>query len=355
MTWTEHLLEAAGIGVSVAALPRISMAKPYTYGSRCNYEASMADRAADARWSTECVVASRDGCLSGLLPLHRSRSARAADPFVNVGVERLDRAAGKVDARGHLFIGLSDNLVGGALVRRHRDRLLDDAVLYALFQAAALEARQQDLRATALFVPAEQAVTAAAALAPLAALEPGAVHSRFELRGHADLASYSDGLTNKERYTLRTDAARSRAVGVVATAGALNESAIPAYAHLIAQVKRNNGLAVHPRLVEMTVRRWWQRSQDVVVFSARQGPSESLVGVCLGRVADEALELYEVGVADGVERHTAYIEVTYLAPLRFALARRLASVELGAGHAEVKRHRGAVQTVAWDMTQLPRP
>lgn len=320
---------------------REPIATPMTYGAMRNLRMSVDERAADVRWRVECLVARIRGRFSGVLPLFLPRYAELPDPETRIILRGLGHGPGVA------LIGTHFGLAGGGAVRRHSDRMMDDAVLEALVRAARERACEAGLRPVALHVPAEQVPAFEAGFGRPARVVAGDVQSRFELGGAADLAAFVAGQPWVVRRTLNGDLRSLARAGLRGGAEPLTPELIEEAAPLVAEVKVSNRMSEHPRLVVARLRRWAGYQHDSLIAFTSRDPGGSLLGASLGGIVGGDLEMYEIGLSDGDDRHLRYVELAFHAPLRYGLAAGLRGIRLGAGHAVTKGNRGARQWMLW--------
>jgi hypothetical protein len=334
------------IGVEpLAPLPRIA---GLTYGRWFDLFDSVDERGSDVRWDGRLVVARRHGRIAGILPTFRCRTARVADAAFAGALQQLEVDP---DGRRHLFVGCSANLSGGALVKRHHDRWLDAVVLAALYRSAAGLARGEGLLPSACFVPDEQVAIASLSIGPLAANCLGAVNSVIELGRARTVDQFLSALAKRDRQTLRADMRRSVDCALtVERSEALGDDLLAEAADLISLVKQRNGTPEHPRLVLRRIVNWRRRSEGHAGALICRDPHGTVLGICLIRLEECELRLFEIGLADGPLRHQTYVEMAFGAALRCAISEGMDRMVLGTGHPLVKRSRGAVQTLSWHLS-----
>ena len=293
-------------------------------------------RERDGRWRTRYLRGEQDGRLIAFVPCYEPRGDRWPDPAYDPGAWGLSGAGPAFPPERVLTVGGHGDLRTGFPVSaeaRSPERLRP--LIGALARVAAEEDRGLSFpyvyESTRALI--SEACDDAAVWAPLG-LEG-------HLRGGVCRPDWADGLDRHQRRNLRKDRELIAEAKVRTTVHPWSEVADRA-AELIARHNDRKGRFDHREFVLMRARNWdGCPGVEYLAFAARCGPVEGYVTACVWR---DELDLHEIGLdgEPGTERKAAYLDLAVHAPLRYARARGLRSIRLGAAATAVKKGRGAV-------------
>ncbi|MFB9478213.1 hypothetical protein ACFFSH_02535 [Streptomyces filamentosus] len=322
-TGTGAAAHTAWDAASVALLPP-RLGRPYLRPGHCRV-----------------VVASEAGRPVGLLPLLRGTPGQIPQALLDPGPETA--AVLPADPGDLLFVGGCVDLVAGAAVAAGLTEERRRAVRRGLVDRAWEQAGRDGLVPLALHVRDDEVADFRGPGRRAAEL---GVTCLLRLPGDGSDASYLAGLGQSGRRTVLKDRRRTAEAGLrseVRPAGELTAAA----AELVVAVKRRYGVEEHPRLVRSRLARWAaDPAGERVAFavSDEAGP----VAVTFGCVRGTGLEIYETGLADAhPHRHEAYAESLFQAPVAFAQARGITTIDLGLDATTPKTRRGATLAPTW--------
>jgi hypothetical protein len=243
------------------------------------------------------------------------------------------------------FVGGRADLSSGVLaVATGNAAALDDAPHRALVAAVDV-VRARGRRPALLYAPEE--MRAAASGAGAARIVQVGNRAVLEDVG-ADLESYLARLSHTHRrHQVRTDLKLVDRLGLHATTTRW-ENVLEQVAPLVVEVGRRYGGVDHPRLVAHRLREWTLSPEvERVAFALRR--DGALYGASLALRHRDALYLNELGLpADRSQtRRTAYLELLFYAPLRYAWEQGLRRIDLGLAGEEHKARRGATLHPTW--------
>ncbi|WP_203780600.1 GNAT family N-acetyltransferase [Paractinoplanes rishiriensis] len=297
----------------------------------------------NAQWETSYLFADSGGTTVGLLSLHRSRSEHfPVEMFDPAAVAPAVFGAWRRPASDYLFLGGGTDLVAGCALARHLPEAERARVGRALADAAFATAERRGLCPAAMYVPDGQAALFRAGHRPGVVVEHLA---ELPVPG-PDLDSYLAFLDSGRRSVVSRDLNRLERAGLHGRPGPAADAAAEG-APLVAAVKRRHGIAEHPRLTALRLSRWatvpvgWRLAFEVRDRHGR------LAAVSFGCHDGDVLELFEIGLDDGADRHLAYVEALVYAPMRYAIAERCRVIRLGLGSSRPKDLRGARFIPMW--------
>ncbi|MFC9931835.1 hypothetical protein [Streptomyces sp. NPDC127190] len=309
--------------VSVALLPP-RLGRPYLRPGACRV-----------------VVASAAGRPVGLLPLLRGTPGQTPAVLHDAGPETA--AFLPVNPGDLLFVGGCVDLVAGAAVAADLTDEERRTVRRGLVDRAWDQARGDGLVPLSLHV---RDAEVADFLGPGRRAAEMGVSCVLRLPADGSDASYLAGLGQNGRRTVLKDRRQVLEAGLrseVRPAEALTAAA----ADLVVAVKRRYGIEEHPRLVRARLDRWAADpagERIAFVVSDSTGP----VAVTFGCARGTGLEIYETGLAAAhPHRHEAYVESLFQAPIAFAQARKITTIDLGLDAATPKTRRGATLAPTW--------
>ncbi len=305
--------------------------------------------AQDRRWRTAWAVARRHDTVLGILPIYLESGTPAAAPF-DPRLVAADLFSELGSAAGWAHVGGCREFASGAVLRT--DLGADEAprIRQSLVRAAFAYGTEQGLPTVALFVRDAEVADFRAALGPHDQVAVTKHDAIVDLPPAGGLEGFLTSLPKKVRYRIRAEAAALAQAGLVAQrlepADVMAE-AVP----LLMDTKLRHGLPDHLMLATMRFRAWLKSGVDESVAFGIRGPKGDLHGVCLVARHGPRVEVYELGlVTDHPQRHLAYVELLFHAPLRYALEHGCERLALGADSSEPKLRRGARLDPLWAVT-----
>lgn len=304
----------------------------------------------ERRWQVRYATAWQADELIGLLPMCRPEVAVMWDRDYDAG--RLLMRPVPEDARRWLFLGGCRDLAAGSLVRAAVASAGADAVRSALVSAAVAAGRAEGLHVMAAYLrDAERDAFLAGSPGHAVAVRCGETAIlRLPITGTPDpgLVSYLALLDGRRRNKIRREWRDFARAGL--RTGELDvPDAIRLAADLVAAVKRRHGVADHPRIAAMRLRRWYDLNLGQYrAFTVHDSAKQQLLAACFVCAAGRDLDVHEIGLADGHRgRLSAYLESVFYAPIRYALANGCTRVDLGGKATTTKRLRGARIDPVW--------
>jgi hypothetical protein len=297
--------------------------------------ARLAAIGADPRWRVRYATAWESDRLVGVLPMCRPGAADIWDQ--DYDLSELVTAPIPADARAWLLLGGCRDLAGGFLVAAGAP----DELRARLAGFATETGRAEGLTVAALYIrDAELPAFAARGSAfsagetAILALPPG-------------LDDYLTLLPRKRRNKIRRDWRDFAEAGLASVTLPVDE-AIETGAELVTAVKRRHGIADHPRITAMRLRRWHGLGLgEYAAFGVRDA-GDRLLAVCFVVTVGRALDVHEIGLTDDEKvRLPTYLEAGFYAPIGFALDRGCTAVEFGGAALATKRARGAHTEPLW--------
>jgi hypothetical protein len=328
-----------------ATMPAGWAARDWVHHGAGTAPARLAAIGADPRWKVRYATAWDGSRLTGVLPMCRPGVADIWDQ--DYDLRKLVGLPVPADARRWLLLGGCRDLAGGALTAAGLAAGAAAQTRTRLVAAATGAGRSEGLAVAAPYLrDAEVASFAGGTTFPagetaVLTLPPAT------LPDHRDVADYLEMLPRKRRNKIRRDWREFTGSGLRSAPMGLAE-AIETGSGLVAAVKQRHGIADHPRLAAMRLRRWHDLALGEYAAFAVHDRDHRLVAVCFTATVGPVLDVHEIGLTDdaGV-RLPAYLEAGFYAPIRFALAHRCRSVEFGGEALATKRARGARTEPLW--------
>lgn len=321
------------------------------HGSWAQLIDSVRERERDRHWKSSLLVASRRGQVVGGLATHRVSGQQWPHNFLGRAVH--GALPPELSPSEVMLVGGVSALRGGGVVREAHDVARTELLLAAMVSEAVRAAQDLRLHPFAPFVPGPQVPAFVNGWGQRATTHWADVWSTIELEGCSTIEDFLGALGSKVRHTWKRSFEQTSVAGWDVRLAVPTDDLVVAAAPLVASVKAGNGEPDAPELASLRVRRWRRTEGEHVAFECRGG-DERLLGVTFGKVVDRRLQLAEIGMSDddaaADRRHDVYGALVFDAPLQYALARGLRSVELGPGHPYPKRNRGAIQTPLWHIT-----
>lgn len=285
----------------------------------------------DPRFPVSYVALAEVGRLVAAVPVYEVRvDSWPAGPY-DVGTILGTDAP----ASAWALLGGRADLSSGVLMAAASDGDLEARAL----GVAADVARERGRRPALLYAD-ERLRTAAAAAGVVRSVEIGS-RAVIEDVG-SDLDAYLALLPARLRRRLvRPDLKEIERLGLRATVVRW-EDVIDSVAPLVVEVARRHGAVDHRRLVQHRLR-GWAANPDVEPVAFVVSHDGGLLGASLAWGYRNTLYVYELGLAPaaGRLRRTAYLELVFYAPLRYAWASGLRRIDLGLEGEEAKSRRGA--------------
>ena len=301
-------------------------------------------------WRHWMAVASSGDRIIGLMPMSQLVGERFPTQLFDPRL-RAPGLATAAKAEEYLLVGGHFDLVSGCAVRPELSASQATDVRRALARAGFDHARSRGLDGVALYVPD---VERAAWDDPQAPYKCEQV-SEFNAIGLAEPGwdGYLAGLKSSRRSVVVRD------VRALAQQGLCAELVDPAAilaeaAPLIIDVKANHGQDEHPQLVEYRLERWIGQGAGLPFAFTLRDTGGSLLAAAFGRRAGRVIEMYEIGLRNGISARTlAYAEVLIYAPLRYAAATGCTTLRLGCDSGHPKQLRGAAVSPVWALGSRP--
>ncbi|HEV3169580.1 MAG TPA: hypothetical protein VGZ32_04545 [Actinocrinis sp.] len=295
-------------------------------------------------WRHWMAVACEGGQVIGLMPM----SQIVGDRFpVQLFDPRL-RAPGlatAAKAEEYLLIGGHFDLASGCSVLPELSASRAADVRRALARAGFDHARREGLDGIALYVPDAERAAWDDPQAPYTC-EQVSEFNAIEL-AEPGWDGYIAGLKSSRRSVVVRDVRALEQQGL--RAELVDPATILAEAApLIIDVKANHGQDEHPQLVEYRLERWIGQGAGVALAFALRDAHGSLLAAAFGRRCGRVIEMYEIGLCNGIPARTlAYAEVLIYAPLRHAADTGCTVLRLGCESGHPKQLRGAAVSPVW--------
>ncbi|MET9778392.1 GNAT family N-acetyltransferase [Streptomyces sp. NPDC006367] len=308
----------------------------------------------DARWETRWTVARIDGRPVGAVTSHRPATARfTGGPYELTKLGDVLGRPAPEDPRRWVFVGGCRDLAAGALTDSTLSEDEMAQVRGALAAHAFAEADAAGDFPVALHVRADEAAAFTAGIGPCAVARELNRTADLFLTGN-DVEEHTAALSASQRERCRKDRRRFAALGHTARRVPA-ETVLAEAAPLVCAVKTKYGVADHPRLALFRLQEWVRAfgTGDCHASVVRDSGGR-LLAVSFFAVQGEALEGYEIGLADDVEgREYAYLQAMIHGPVQYAFELGCRRIDLGLDSSVVKQRRGAVISGVWAISLAP--